>query len=234
MPKPSIWYFWSPIFFSQATLPITSGAAFSVAWLRRADRRAGFLAAFAFASAPLFSPRGLPLAVSGLVWLCACTPRVSRKLVATAGAIAFALCAASANAGSVLLARTELASSATDPPPLAEQRDDAEALTVQYAVIGLACAWAVASALRERASLREHASAREQPPLREHPSARDELDPDRPFLFDVLLAACVLLAVYGLWTRTAGAIEPAPILLAPAALWYGATFVRADRTAPAA
>lgn len=211
---------------ARIALCFASGAAFSVPWLRRADRRAALVAAVAFASAPLFAPRGLPLAISGLVWLCVCTPGTARKGVATASAVAFALCAAFANVGGVLLARTELASGAigadrSPRAPLAES----QALAVQYAVISLACAWAIARALRERAAVRRAPKSPVPPEL-----DRDATDPDGPFLFDVLLAACVLLAVYGVWTRTASVIEPAPLLLAPAALWFGATFVRADRS----
>ncbi|HVS10910.1 MAG TPA: hypothetical protein VMS76_13665 [Planctomycetota bacterium] len=59
-----------------------AGAALMVPWLRRADRRAGALAAVAFAACAACAASGWPLALAGLVALVACTHRVERLFVA--------------------------------------------------------------------------------------------------------------------------------------------------------
>lgn len=66
-----------------------SGAAFTIAWLRRADKRALFLAVISFASAAPWSPNGWTCAIAGLAWLVVGTAKPSRMLAATA-ALAFA------------------------------------------------------------------------------------------------------------------------------------------------
>jgi hypothetical protein len=59
-----------------------AGAALMVPWLRRADRRAGALAAVAFAACAACTASGWPFALAGLVALVACTHRVERLFVA--------------------------------------------------------------------------------------------------------------------------------------------------------
>jgi hypothetical protein len=69
-----------------------AGAAFAVPWLRRADRRAGLVSVIAFAAAALPSMLGAILGLIGLIWLCLCTARPSRRFVITAGTVAFVSC----------------------------------------------------------------------------------------------------------------------------------------------
>jgi len=67
-----------------------AGAALLVPWLRRADRRAGALAAVAFAACAASDAAGWPLALAGLFVLVLCTQRVERAFVAgwSAGSMA--------------------------------------------------------------------------------------------------------------------------------------------------
>jgi len=60
---------------------LAAGCAFTVAWLRRGDKRARVLAAVAFTGLATFTEHGLPLALAGWAGFVAFTPRPS--LVAT-------------------------------------------------------------------------------------------------------------------------------------------------------
>lgn len=70
-------------------LCLGAGAAFTIPWLRRADRRAAQLAVIAFAGATLVDVRAFALSLSGLFALCALTPSVSRASVVIASLIAY-------------------------------------------------------------------------------------------------------------------------------------------------
>ena len=76
-----------------AALGPGAGAALSVAWFRRADRRALGLAALAHASGAGWNPgaAGLALALAGLALLVICTPRPSRARAAAWAGAALAL-----------------------------------------------------------------------------------------------------------------------------------------------
>lgn len=86
-------YVWSDAV--QVALLFGAGCAFSVAWLRRADRRAAVLAALAFASCAAYHRAALPLGLAGLFTLVALTHQNARAFVAKAVAIAVLLNAAS-------------------------------------------------------------------------------------------------------------------------------------------
>lgn len=64
------------------TVSFVGGAAFTIGWLRRADRRARALAALGYAGAAVFLAGGWALACSGLAWLVFATPRPSRRSTA--------------------------------------------------------------------------------------------------------------------------------------------------------
>lgn len=61
---------------------LAAGSAFTIAWLRRGDKRARMLAVVAFTGLATFTEDGLPLALAGWAGLVAFTPRLS--LAATA------------------------------------------------------------------------------------------------------------------------------------------------------
>jgi hypothetical protein len=75
----------------QSAVFYVAGAAFSIGWMRRADRRALFLSALAYAAASAFALGGFALSIAGLAGLVLGTPRASRKRVATIAAVALAL-----------------------------------------------------------------------------------------------------------------------------------------------
>lgn len=58
-----------------------AGASFGIAWLRRADRRAGLLACLSLAACALVTPAGVALAAVGLLSLTACSPMGARGRV---------------------------------------------------------------------------------------------------------------------------------------------------------
>jgi len=70
-----------------SALSFAAGAAFTITWLRRADKRALFLAVIAFASAAPFSPSGWTCAVAGLAWLVVGTARPSRAFAASVAVV---------------------------------------------------------------------------------------------------------------------------------------------------
>jgi hypothetical protein len=71
-----------------SALSFAAGAAFTIPWLRRADKRALFLAAIAFASAAPYSTSGWTCTATGLAWLVAGTAGPSRVFAASV-ALAF-------------------------------------------------------------------------------------------------------------------------------------------------
>lgn len=76
------------------------GAAFALAWLRRADRRAGALAVACFViGRPWGALEGALLALAALLALVVCSARPARLWIAVAGAIGLALCLAPALRG---------------------------------------------------------------------------------------------------------------------------------------
>lgn len=68
--------FASPAAVEQAFL-LAAGAAFSIAWLRRGDKRARLLANIAFTGLATFGEQGLPFALAGWAGLVAFTPKPS-------------------------------------------------------------------------------------------------------------------------------------------------------------
>ena len=70
-------------------LSIGGGAAFGIAWLRRADRRAGALALLAFASAACLGPREALFGAAGVLALWIHTAPPSRPVLATFALAAF-------------------------------------------------------------------------------------------------------------------------------------------------
>lgn len=68
--------FASPAAVEQAFL-LAAGAAFSIAWLRRGDKRARMLANIAFTGLATFGEQGLPFALAGWAGLVAFTPKPS-------------------------------------------------------------------------------------------------------------------------------------------------------------
>jgi hypothetical protein len=76
------------------------GAAFALAWLRRADRRSGALAVACFViGRPWGAFEGALLALAALLALVVCSARPARLWIAAAGAIGLALCLAPALRG---------------------------------------------------------------------------------------------------------------------------------------
>jgi hypothetical protein len=75
-------------------LCVGAGAAFAIAWLRRADRRAAALTAFSFSGAALFDPDAALLGLVALASVCLVTAAPSRRSFATLAApmwVVFAL-----------------------------------------------------------------------------------------------------------------------------------------------
>lgn len=70
---------------------VGGGGAFALAWLRRADARGAWLSIACWTGVAALDPSGLPLALGGLVALCAATASASRRRVLRWCAPAFAL-----------------------------------------------------------------------------------------------------------------------------------------------
>lgn len=82
-----------PEHFVLPTLLLGAGCTFSCAWLRRANPRAGTLAALCFATCPTYYRSAWPLGLAGLLALVLCTHPNARGSILKACAIALLLAA---------------------------------------------------------------------------------------------------------------------------------------------